>query len=125
MATKDNLIISWVIPFRDKEIYLRALLVLKGREDEYSTILGLVTSLDLSANGLTGEIPKELGALIGLRSLNLSENLLTGNIPDSIGSMESMESLDLSMNRLYGRIPSSLSNLNFLNHFNVSYNNLT
>ncbi|KAB2059574.1 hypothetical protein ES319_A11G314900v1 [Gossypium barbadense] len=83
-----------------------ALLVLKGREDEY-------------------EIPKEIGSLVGLLSLNFSGNLLTGNIPDSIGNIELMESLDLSMNRLNGEIPPSFSNLNFLNHFNVSYNNLT
>ncbi|TYI58318.1 hypothetical protein E1A91_D11G348200v1 [Gossypium mustelinum] len=82
------------------KFYLEALLVLKGREDEYSSILGLVTSMDLSANSLMGEIPKEIG------------NLLTGNIPDSIGNMELTESLDF------------FSNLNFLNHLNVSYNNL-
>ncbi|KAK9017271.1 hypothetical protein V6N11_079751 [Hibiscus sabdariffa] len=125
MATKVNPVISWMIPFLHNKLYFSALLVLKGREDEYSTTLGLVTSLDLSANSFTGEIPKELGTLIGLSSLNLSWNILTGNIPDSIGNMESMESLDLSMNRLHGGIPSSFSNLNFLNHFNVSYNNLT
>ncbi|KAL1146050.1 hypothetical protein V6Z11_A11G343800 [Gossypium hirsutum] len=46
--------------------YLSALLVLKGREDEYGTTLGLVTSMDLSTNSLTGEIPKEIGSLVGL-----------------------------------------------------------
>ncbi|TYH46768.1 hypothetical protein ES332_D11G361600v1 [Gossypium tomentosum] len=106
-------------------LFLNALLVLKGREDEYGRTLSLVTSMDLSANSLTGEIPKEIAGLVGLLSLNFSGNLLTGNIPDSIGNMELMESLDLSMNRLNGKIPPSFSNLNFLNHFNVSYNNLT
>ncbi|MBA0687598.1 hypothetical protein Goari_015118, partial [Gossypium aridum] len=106
-------------------LYLSALLVLKGRQDEYGATLGLVTSIDLSTNSLTGEIPKEIARLVELRSLNLSGNLLTGNIPDNIGNMKLMESLDLSMNRLNGEIPLSLSNLNFLNHFNVSYNNLT
>ncbi|PPS10249.1 hypothetical protein GOBAR_AA10396 [Gossypium barbadense] len=106
-------------------LYLSALLVLKGRQDEYGATLGLVTSIDLSTNSLTGEIPKEIGRLVELRSLNLSGNLLTGNIPDNIGNMKLMESLDLSMNRLNGEIPLSFSNLNFLNHFNVSYNNLT
>ncbi|KAG4123116.1 hypothetical protein ERO13_D11G308150v2, partial [Gossypium hirsutum] len=107
-------------------VFLNALLVLKGREDEYWSSLGLVTSMDISANSLTGEIPKEIGSLVGLLSLNFSGNLLTGNIPDNIGNMELMESLDdLSMNQLNGEIPQSFSNLNFLNHFNVSYNNLT
>ncbi|TYI57594.1 hypothetical protein E1A91_D11G292600v1 [Gossypium mustelinum] len=105
--------------FQSNVFHLSALLVLKGREDEYSTTLGLVTSIDLSVNSLTGEIPKEIGNLIGLRSLNLSRNLLIGNISDIIGKLELLESLDLSMNRLYGEIPSSFSNLNFLNHFNL------
>ncbi|OMO96187.1 hypothetical protein COLO4_15441 [Corchorus olitorius] len=105
--------------------FYSATLFVKGREHEYSTTLGLVTSIDLSANNLTGDIPNELGNLKGLFSLNLSRNLLTGKIPDNIGNIESLESLDLSMNRLEGKIPSSLSNLNFLNHLNLSYNNLT
>ncbi|KAG4177105.1 hypothetical protein ERO13_A11G293600v2, partial [Gossypium hirsutum] len=126
MATKIKINNELSTPyFIDYSFYLKALLVLKGREDEYGSTLGLVTSLDLSANHVRGEIPKEIGTLVGLLSLNFSRNLLTGNIPDNIGNMELMESLDLSMNRLNGEIPSSFSNLNFLNHFNVSYNNLT
>ncbi|MBA0561728.1 hypothetical protein Golob_018529, partial [Gossypium lobatum] len=35
------------------------------REDEYETTQGLVTSMDLSANSLTGEISKEIASLIG------------------------------------------------------------
>ncbi|MBA0861311.1 hypothetical protein Goshw_026701 [Gossypium schwendimanii] len=127
MANRSNqsyYIYEWVST-RTTLFYLSALLVLKGREDEYSATLGLVTSMDLSTNSLTGEIPKEIGSLIELWSLNLSANLLAGNIPNEIGYMELMESLGLSMNRLNGEIPPSISNLNFLNHFNVSYNNLT
>ncbi|KAK8589545.1 hypothetical protein V6N13_088371 [Hibiscus sabdariffa] len=123
MATKNKSFKSWI--FNANTFYFSASLVLKGRQDEYSTTLGLVTSVEFSHNRLTGEIPKAFGSLVGLRSLNLSWNLLTGKIPDNIGKMELMESLDLSMNRLNGGIPSSLSSLNFLNHFNVSYNNLT
>ncbi|KAG4123121.1 hypothetical protein ERO13_D11G308300v2, partial [Gossypium hirsutum] len=119
MATKNKTNNELSTPyFIDYPFYLKALLVLKGREDEYGSTLGLVTSLDLSANRLRGEIPKEIGSLVGLLSLNFSGNLLTGNIPDNIGNMELMESLDLSMNRLNGEIPPSFSNLNFLNHFN-------
>ncbi|XP_040938097.1 receptor-like protein EIX2 [Gossypium hirsutum] len=119
-----NFMLEWHV-FGTNFFYLSALLVLKGREDEYSTTLGLVTSMDLSTNSLTGEIPKEIGCLSELRSLNLSGNLLTGNIPNNIGNMKLIESLDLSMNQLNGETPPSFSNLNFLNHFNVSYNNLT
>ncbi|KAK8494326.1 hypothetical protein V6N12_042665 [Hibiscus sabdariffa] len=58
--------------FGDEQLHPSASLVLKGRQDEYSSTLRLVTSLDLSANSLTGEISKELGTLTGLLSLNLS-----------------------------------------------------
>ncbi|XP_022746278.1 leucine-rich repeat receptor-like protein kinase PXC2 [Durio zibethinus] len=128
MATKTLNGFLFEVPWEfnpNNWVNLDALLVMRGREDEYSTTLGLVTGVDLSVNSLTGEIPKELGNLTELRSLNLSGNLLTGQIPENIGNMEVLESLDLSMNRLHGEIPSSFSNLNFLNHFNVSYNNLT
>ncbi|XP_039063937.1 receptor-like protein EIX2 [Hibiscus syriacus] len=124
MATEENQHIyysEWLYNDANAETSISlmgASLVLKGREDLYSTTLGLVTSIDLSANSFTGEIPKEVGTLIGLLSLNLSRNLLTGNIPDNIGDLKLMESLDLSMNHLHGGIPSSFSNL-------MSHNNLT
>ncbi|KAI3517532.1 hypothetical protein L1887_16747 [Cichorium endivia] len=102
-----------------------ASLVTKGRVFSYSSILFLVTTVDLSDNNFSGSIPDELMALSGLRYLNLSHNRLTGRIPDTIGQMKSLESLDLSVNHLDGRIPSSMSGLSQLNSFNVSYNNLT
>ncbi|XP_022719707.1 probable leucine-rich repeat receptor-like protein kinase At1g35710 [Durio zibethinus] len=110
--------------FYDREFMESALLVRKGREFEYSTTLKFVTSIDLSSNVLTGEIPRELGSLKGLQSLNLSRNLLTGKIPANIGNMGLLESLDFSMNRLLGEIPPSFANLNFLSYLNLSYNNL-
>ncbi|CAL9049292.1 unnamed protein product [Musa banksii] len=101
------------------------LLTIKGSTAEYTTILWLVTSIDLSNNHLSGEIPKELTKLLGLRFLNLSGNHLTGRIPEKIGDMKQLESLDLSMNSLTGEIPSSFSAMNFLDYLNLSYNNLS
>ncbi|CAL5323063.1 unnamed protein product [Camellia sinensis] len=101
-----------------------AFLVTKGREVEYSTTLKFVTSMDLSENNLSGEIPKELTRLVGLHSLNLSGNHFTGEIPKNIGDMEQLESLDFSLNQLCGEIPLSMSSLTFLSHLNLSYNNL-
>ncbi|KAL6123419.1 hypothetical protein ACLB2K_075941 [Fragaria x ananassa] len=49
-------------------------LVTKGREVEYSKILGWVTSMDLSANAISGEMPEELTSLISLQNLNISGN---------------------------------------------------
>lgn len=101
------------------------LLVTKGREDTYGTILQFMMLLDLSSNNLTRHIPSELTTLVKLNSLNLSRNQLTGRIPENIGNLKSLESFDVSLNKLYGELPMSLSGLNSLSSFNVSYNNLT
>ncbi|KAL8459256.1 hypothetical protein ACS0TY_036657 [Phlomoides rotata] len=97
----------------------------KGSEFEYGTTLSLVTNINLSKNNLSGDIPKGLTSLAGLRSLNLSRNRLTGSIPERIGDMKQLESLDLSINSVSGEIPSSFTILTFLNHLNLSHNNLS
>lgn len=103
-----------------------AILVSKGREVKYGNILlRLATSLDLSDNIISGEIPEQLTSLIYLQSVNLSNNLLSGRIPPKIGDMRWLESLDLSMNQLCGQIAPSMSSLTFLSALNLSYNNLT
>ncbi|XP_038882430.1 receptor-like protein EIX1 [Benincasa hispida] len=107
------------------EVFEQAFVTTKGKEFEYQKILGLMTSMDLSYNNLSGEIPEEITALFGLISLNLSGNNLRGNIPQHIGTMKSIESLDLSRNQLWGQIPQSMSNLTFLSYLNLSYNNLS
>ncbi|KAJ0586886.1 putative non-specific serine/threonine protein kinase [Helianthus annuus] len=99
-------------------------LVMKGREDTYSSILPLMMLIDLSSNNLTGYIPSELMSLLELTSLNLSRNQLNGSIPEKIGNMKELISLDLSVNKLSGELPMSLSSLHFLSSFNVSFNNL-
>ncbi|KAE8684124.1 ankyrin repeat-containing protein [Hibiscus syriacus] len=115
------------------------LVVIKGILLEYRSTLGLVTSLDLSGNGLTGEIPVGITDLLGLRSLNLSINRMSGRIPqiiNNMGTLESLhfsnnqlpgatlESLHFSNNQLPGAIPGSISKLAFLSYLNVAYNNL-
>ncbi|XVF42275.1 hypothetical protein PTKIN_Ptkin01aG0347800 [Pterospermum kingtungense] len=125
MATKPNDTDAVINYFVYGEFIRSELLVMKGRIDEYSTTLSLVTTMDISSNNLIGVIPKELATLAGLQSLNLSRNSLSGKIPDHIGNMTMLESLDFSFNHLHGSIPVSFSNLNFLSHLNISYNNLT
>uniref|UniRef100_A0A5B6YV36 Uncharacterized protein n=2 Tax=Davidia involucrata TaxID=16924 RepID=A0A5B6YV36_DAVIN len=103
----------------------KSILVTKGKEYEYSSILGLVTNMDLSKNNLSGKIPSELTSLLELQSLNLFENHFTGRIPEKIGDMRQLESLDFSVNQLFGEIPSSMSSLTFLSNLNLSCNNMT
>ncbi|CAN4104948.1 unnamed protein product [Withania somnifera] len=102
-----------------------AFLMWKGREFEYSRILGLVKTIDLSNNSLVGEIPEEITSLMSLLGLNLSRNNLTGSIPLKIGQLRAINFLDLSQNRLSGKIPTSFSQLSHLGVLNLSYNNLS
>ncbi|KAI9186921.1 hypothetical protein LWI28_022297 [Acer negundo] len=100
------------------------LVVTKGETVEYTTILNLVRSIDLSKNNFSGEIPIEVTNLVALQSLNLSHNSFTGKIPTNFGVMKSLESVDFSSNQLFGEIPQSISSLTFLSHLNLSNNNL-
>ncbi|XVE92161.1 hypothetical protein REPUB_Repub01dG0073400 [Reevesia pubescens] len=100
-------------------------LVIKGRKTEFTKIILLVNTIDLSANNLVGEIPEEITNLSALGSLNLSWNQLTGNIPENIGRLQRLEVLDLSHNNLSGPIPPSISSMSLLNQLNLSYNNLS
>ncbi|XP_047947593.1 receptor-like protein EIX2 [Salvia hispanica] len=94
----------------------------KGSVLQYVTILVLVTSINLSDNNLSGEIPEGVTSLVELKFLNLSRNHLTGLIPRRVGDMKQLESLDLSRNSLVGEIPVSVTVLSFLSHFDLSYN---
>ncbi|KAH0743960.1 hypothetical protein KY290_031953 [Solanum tuberosum] len=102
-----------------------AVLMWKGRQFEYSSILGMVKSIDPSSNNMVGEIPVEITSLVGLHGLNLSRNNLTSSIPLRIGQMRALNFLDLSTNDLTGEIPASLSQLSHLGVLNLSYNNLS
>lgn len=100
-------------------------LVVKGREFNFSNILELVNSVDLSGNNLAGTIPEGITNLLILGTLNLSHNQLTGRIPEKMDSLGLLETVDLSHNQLSGPIPPSMSSMTFLNHLNLSYNDLS
>ncbi|KAL4591388.1 hypothetical protein LXL04_004350 [Taraxacum kok-saghyz] len=102
-----------------------AMIEWKGNEYEFIKNLGLLKSIDLSCNNLTGEIPYEVTNLHGLNSLNLSNNALFGEIPQKIGELKQLEALDLSRNNLSGVIPSSMSEISSLSVLNLSYNSLS
>ncbi|XP_049394952.1 receptor-like protein EIX2 [Solanum stenotomum] len=102
-----------------------AMVTTKGNMYQYDTILALFTSMDMSSNNLSGDIPISVTRLAGLRSFNLSKNNLIGRIPNDIGDMKVLESVDLSENQLYGQIPQSFSSLTTLNYLNLSDNNLS
>ncbi|KAH7667716.1 Non-specific serine/threonine protein kinase protein [Dioscorea alata] len=97
----------------------------KGDDLQYGVILSSFKFIDLSANKLSGQIPKEIVNLVGLQNLDLSCNKLSGEIPSNIGLMQSLEYLNLSRNKLIGSIPPGLSTIDFLGSLNLSHNNLS
>lgn len=70
-----------------------------------------VQALELERDGLTGEIPPELGQLASLRVLWLPSNELTGRIPPELGQLSNLEELRLNRNELTGNIPAELGQL--------------
>ena len=74
--------------------------------------VGRVSGLDLSENGLWGQLPDSLGELSVLVSLDLSNNTLSGSLPDSLGKLSALAKLDVSGNSsMAGRLPQSLTAL--------------
>ncbi|PWA93232.1 leucine-rich repeat domain, L domain-like protein [Artemisia annua] len=100
-------------------------MVWQGKVHEFSSNLGLVKTIDISSNNLTGQIPNEITKLHELLRLDLSNNSLVGEIPRDIGQMAELLTLNLSRNMFSGEIPSSMSKMNRLNDLDVSYNKLS
>ena len=86
---------------------------------------GRVTELHLSANGLTGPIPSDLGDLTSLGELNLGFNRLTGPIPPELGNLTRLTRLSIYGNDLTGPIPPELGNLTRLADLLLNSNGLT
>ena len=83
---------------------------------------GRVNELLLVRNGLTGELPADLGDLTNLVRLWLIDNQLTGDIPAELGDLLNLTFLRLHNNQLTGELPQSLTGLTALASF-VFHNN--
>ncbi|XP_027182372.1 receptor kinase-like protein Xa21 [Coffea eugenioides] len=84
--------------------------------------------LNLSSNSLNGSLPLEVGNLKAITSIDISANQFSGDIPsttESFGNMLSLQGLYLSHNNLSGYIPKSLEALRDLKDLDVSYNHLS
>ena len=86
---------------------------------------GRVQALELIKNGLTGEIPSDLGNLANLEILYLYDNGLTGVIPPELGKLANLWSLSLWGNGLTGVIPPELGKLANLAYLWLYDNGLT
>ena len=83
------------------------------------------TSLVRINQGLTGEIPSEIGQLTNLATLKLQYNELTGSIPPEIGNLTSLVKLDLRYNNLSGSIPTEVWSLISLKELRIQKNQLS
>ena len=83
------------------------------------------TSLLRINQGLTGEIPSEIGQLTNLVTLKLHYNELTGSIPPEIGNLTSLVKLDLRYNNLSGSIPTEVWSLTSLKELRIQKNQLS
>ena len=95
-----------------------------GEWEGVSTDQGL-RLLGLNDNGLSGEIPAELGNLSNLVTLSLWDNDLSGEIPAELGSLSNLTHLLLGLNDLSGEIPAELGSLSYLRYLDLSQNDLS
>lgn len=80
-----------------------------------ATYQGRVVEVILEDNGLSGELPAELGDLDQLEWLLLRHNAdLSGGIPAELGNLGSLTWLALENSALSGKIPAELGNLSSL-----------
>jgi len=61
-----------------------------------------VTRLNLWRNGMTGELPDEMGDLTYLKEINFNENNITGNIPESFKNLKHLREFLIDNNQLTG-----------------------
>nr|KYP56764.1 Receptor-like protein kinase [Cajanus cajan] len=74
------------------------------------TLQNLMYGMNLSSNGLIGDIPAEIRNLKKLQALDLSQNNLTGSI-EILGELFSLLELNISFNSFGGRVPKKLMKL--------------
>ena len=87
--------------------------------------LSNLTALYLDTNALSGAIPAELGSLSNLTDLSLYHNALSGAIPAELGSLSNLTALDLRNNALSGAIPAELGSLSNLTNLRLLSNDLS
>ena len=90
------------------------------------TFSPVMSTMDLSANSLTGSIPERWGITMpGLQTVDVSLNTLTGSIPTTMGQLSKLITLAVTDNQLTGTIPVELGRLSLLTELSVRRNWLT
>ena len=65
---------------------------------------GRVIEINLFNNGLSGQLPPEIGDLALLQSLRLYNNMIT-NVPQELFKLRQIQVLDLDFNGIHGNLP--------------------
>ncbi|RDX68425.1 putative inactive leucine-rich repeat receptor-like protein kinase, partial [Mucuna pruriens] len=85
-----------------------------------------LTGLDLSLNQLAGPIPSDISTLLPFAtSIDLSNNIFSGEIPVALGNCTYLNVLRLDNNRLSGHIPKELAQLTRIKAISFSNNHLS
>ncbi|PRQ51316.1 putative non-specific serine/threonine protein kinase [Rosa chinensis] len=106
-------------------LYLRDNLFSGPIPSNIGDVMPSLLELDISRNGLSGSIPLSLGNLSLLTTMVLSNNYLSGEIPHFWNSIPNLYLLDMSNNSLSGTIPRSMDSLGSLLFLILSSNNLS
>jgi hypothetical protein len=77
---------------------------------------------NLTAVGLTGTLPSELGWLTNLVELDLSFNQFEGRLPSALGHLSALQTMDLSHNRLSSRLPQTMDEYTSMTRVSVDGN---
>ena len=86
---------------------------------------GRVTVLDMSDEGLSGEVPAGLEHVTRLRELHLCCSRLRGEIPAELSKLSQLRKVVLEWNKLEGGIPAQLGRLSHLERLDLDHNRLT
>lgn len=85
-----------------------------------------ITAIDLTNQGLAGQLPKSVFGLSKLKTLNLSHNVIEAEVDTLLDSENTIiETLNMEGNHLKGDLYPFISKLPNLTSLNVSYNWLT
>ncbi|XP_007009036.2 PREDICTED: putative receptor-like protein kinase At3g47110 [Theobroma cacao] len=82
-----------------------------------------LSMLFMGWNSIYGNIPDEIGNLVGLTLLDMRSTALAGTLPTSIGKLQNLERLFIGWNNFLGEIPSFIGNLSHLFDFLLNNNN--
>lgn len=86
---------------------------------------GLLKSLNLSSNQISGSLTNNIGNFGLLQVFDLSSNNFSGQIPEAISSLMSLKVLKLDHNRFQQRIPSGILKCHSLVSIDLSSNQLS